>query len=117
VAAYGPTTYGDSWADIYDAPFLGWPDATDAARFLAARANGGPALELGVGTGRVAIPLTRLGVAVVGVDASAEMLRVLHAKPEGDLVVTHCATFEEYRDTASYPLIYMFGLSFLQLPE
>jgi SAM-dependent methyltransferase len=86
---YGAAAYGDAFADVYDAWFGDVSDAEAAAARTAevARAAGGaPVLELGVGTGRVALPLTRHGVVVWGLDASAAMLRRLHAKPGGDSV-------------------------------
>ncbi|HLY94346.1 MAG TPA: class I SAM-dependent methyltransferase [Gaiellaceae bacterium] len=45
-----------------------------------ALASGGPVVELGVGTGRIAIPVAAAGVDVIGVDASAEMLAVCRAR-------------------------------------
>ncbi|MER6408641.1 class I SAM-dependent methyltransferase [Streptomyces viridosporus] len=78
--------YGDKIADVYDV----WPgdagpppDADRAAPFLAALAGDRPALELGVGTGRVAVPLAELGVEVHGVDSSARMLEILKEKSGG----------------------------------
>nr|WP_283251017.1 class I SAM-dependent methyltransferase [Rhabdothermincola salaria] len=46
-------------------------------------AGTGPVLELGVGTGRLAIPLAATGLTVIGVDASKAMLDRLAAKPGG----------------------------------
>lgn len=54
--------------------------------FLAARADGGRALELAVGTGRVALPLAARGVPVAGVERSAPMAARLAAKPGADRV-------------------------------
>ncbi|HEU5083508.1 MAG TPA: class I SAM-dependent methyltransferase [Acidimicrobiales bacterium] len=70
---YGPATYGDGFADVYDDWYadVSPPEAT--ARFLAAR-TAGPVLELGSGTGRLAAPLVAAGVPVVGLDASMAML-------------------------------------------
>lgn len=70
---YGPATYGDGFAEVYDDWYaeVSPPDAT--ARFLAARTTG-PVLELGSGTGRLAGPLRAAGVPVVGLDASRAML-------------------------------------------
>jgi SAM-dependent methyltransferase len=82
---YGPATYGDRFAPIYDAryaaPTAARTEATVA--FLAALAGPGPALELGIGTGRVAFPLQARGVAVHGIDASAAMVAKLREKPGG----------------------------------
>nr|BFE75238.1 class I SAM-dependent methyltransferase [Actinoplanes digitatis] len=51
--------------------------------FLAGLADGGPVLELAIGTGRVALPLAARGIAVEGVDGSPEMVEKLRAKPGG----------------------------------
>ncbi|MEO3927654.1 class I SAM-dependent methyltransferase [Micromonosporaceae bacterium B7E4] len=81
---YTSSTYGNRIADIYDQPGQTPPDADRAAAFLhdlaarAAAASEGVepprALEWGVGTGRVAIPLAALGCDVSGVDTSGAML-------------------------------------------
>ncbi|WCO66408.1 class I SAM-dependent methyltransferase [Iamia majanohamensis] len=84
---YDAATYGDRFADVYD-EWYDDPAATAAAvervRALAAASAGGerpPALlELGVGTGRLALPLAAAGVAVTGLDASTAMLDRLAAK-------------------------------------
>lgn len=67
-------TYGRSFADVYDDWYGEVTDAEATARFVADRCGEGPVLELGVGTGRLARPLQALGLPVVGVDVSAEML-------------------------------------------
>lgn len=71
--------------DLYDDP--GWYDATYRrrradVRYYVERARqcGGPVLEYGVGSGRVALPTVRAGVSVAGVDASAPMLALLEDK-------------------------------------
>lgn len=85
---YEPSTYGDAYADVYD-DWYGLPMQTDAAvAFLAAAARDRPVLELGVGTGRVALPLAALGLEVWGVDASDAMLEQLRAKPGAGAVRT-----------------------------
>jgi len=79
----GIAEYGDRIADVYDdwyAPAAAEPMIAAAAAFLAEQAAGGPALELGVGTGRLALPLVALGVPVVGIDASTRMLERARAK-------------------------------------
>lgn len=84
----GPSAaqYGDRHASVYDriygARFV--PDAAVAA--LAAAAGGGPVLELGVGTGRLAIPLAERGLRVDGIEASTAMIERLRAQPGGDRV-------------------------------
>jgi SAM-dependent methyltransferase len=84
-----PAEYGDRIADVYDE----WHGQRDpigpVVEFLAARAGEGPALELGIGTGRIALPLAARGIRVDGIDASARMVERLRAKPGGaDLAVS-----------------------------
>nr|WP_030501455.1 class I SAM-dependent methyltransferase [Micromonospora purpureochromogenes] len=82
-----PGLFGRLWAATYDGP--GNPDPAPAVDFLAPLADGGPVLELAVGTGRVALPLAARGLAVEGVEASPEMVAHLRAKPDGaDMPVT-----------------------------
>ena len=66
---YDVTTYGERIADVYDhLPRL--PASTErAVEFLAAAARRGPILELGIATGRLALPLVQRGLAVHGIDA------------------------------------------------
>lgn len=54
--------------------------------FLAGLAGDGDALELAIGTGRVALPLSRCGVGVSGIDLSAAMVSRLRAKPGADRI-------------------------------
>src|SRR5881398_2265858 len=49
-------------------------------------AAGGPALELAIGTGRVALPLSALGIEVTGIELSADMLAQLRAKPGAEAI-------------------------------
>jgi SAM-dependent methyltransferase len=84
---FGAGTYGASFAEVYDAWYGDLPGTDEAVGFLADLAVSGPAgpvLELGIGTGRLALPLAeRLaahGRAVHGVDASPAMVELLRAK-------------------------------------
>lgn len=81
---YDAATYGDRFADVYDDWYADVTDVEATVARLAALASGrGPILELGIGTGRLALPLARLGFDVRGVDASAAMVDRLRAKPGG----------------------------------
>jgi SAM-dependent methyltransferase len=74
---YTHSSYGDAFADVYDAWYLGISDVdatVDLLAGLAAELAPLPVLELGVGTGRLAIPLAARGFDVVGLDSSAAML-------------------------------------------
>jgi SAM-dependent methyltransferase len=68
--------YDDSAADMFD------PAVVDpVVDFLAGLAGSGRALELGIGTGRIAVPLARRGVPVHGIELSKAMAARLRAKP------------------------------------
>ncbi len=73
-----PADYS-AYADLYDRRVSGVAGDVDFYRALALE-GGGPVVELGVGTGRIAIPIAAAGVPVIGVDLSAAMLRVAAAK-------------------------------------
>lgn len=85
---YDGATYGDRMADVYDDWYGEITDTAACVERLRQLAGEGPVLELGVGTGRLAIPLAATGLPVTGVDSSAAMLRRLAAKPGGGSVET-----------------------------
>ena len=89
--------YGRNIADDYDAIYGEAFDTDAAVDCLAELARGGDVLELGVGTGRLALPLAQRGLAVHGVDGSESMLRLLAAKPGGDAIATTLGDFSEVR--------------------
>lgn len=78
---FDDTTYGDAFADVYDEWYSDISDVDATVATLVELANGGPVLELGVGTGRIAVPLAAAGrpygITVTGIDNSAAMLERL----------------------------------------
>src|SRR3984885_6877368 len=81
--------FGEPVAARYDQSVadMSGPDVVNpAVDFLAELAAGGQALELGIGTGRMALPLARRGVPVHGIDLSRAMVARLRDKPGGDAV-------------------------------
>ena len=112
---YRPETYGDRIADVYDAMMADLPDPTDSVDRLAELAGPGPALELGIGTGRVALPLAARGVQVHGIDASAAMVERLRAKPGGDAITVTFGDFADVPVEGSYPLVYVVFNTFFAL--
>jgi len=85
---YEAWSYGDAFADVYDDWYADVSDVAATTAVLAelALAAGGPVLELGVGSGRLAVPLADRGLTVWGLDASTAMLERLRARPGGDRV-------------------------------
>lgn len=105
-ARYGPEMpepedhFGDDVADGYDASVaeMFHPDVIDpAVDLLAELAGGGRALEFGIGTGRIALPLARRGVPVHGIDLSRAMADRLRAKPGGAEVAVAIGDFATTR--------------------
>src|SRR3954451_10758776 len=80
-----PENYFDEWvAQRYQVlwPHLFDPEVVEpAVSFLADLAGDGRALELGIGTGRLALPLSRRGIRVDGIELSAAMIQQLHSQP------------------------------------
>jgi SAM-dependent methyltransferase len=101
-----PAFYGDRWADVYDEHFADM-DATAAAGFLAELAGGGRALELAIGTGRIALPLAGCGIAVEGVDASEAMVARLRAKPGGASIPVTIGDMAEVAVSGPFRLVYL----------
>jgi SAM-dependent methyltransferase len=107
VDGYEPSTYGERISPIYDELYEGKFDTEGAVTFLAELAGDGPALELGVGTGRVAIPLAEQGVDVHGIDASEAMVQQMRTKPGGDRVNVVIQDFADLDVEGSFPLVYV----------
>jgi len=87
VEGYRRSSYGDGFADVYDEWYTGLDDVDAAVTVVAELAFRSAAdgrsprvLELGVGTGRLALPIAARGVAVAGVDTSEAMLDRLRAR-------------------------------------
>ena len=94
--------YDDSGGEEFD------PDVIEqTVDFLADLAGSGRALEFGIGTGRVALPLARRDVNVHGVDMSKAMVARLRAKPDGDDVGVTIGDFASTRVEGSFSLVYL----------
>jgi SAM-dependent methyltransferase len=115
VAGYGPSTYGDRIANVYDGWFSTPTDAEDCAAFLADLAGPGPALELAIGTGRIALPLRARGVQVDGIDASEAMVSKLREKPGGEDIPVTMGDMADVGVIGGYPLIYLVFNTFYAL--
>jgi len=107
VERYEPATYGDRIAAVYDVLYPPGPDAEDAAELLATLAGNGRALELGIGTGRVALPLSARGVDVHGIDVSEAMAAELRAKPGGDRIPVTIGDFTGVPADGTFELIFV----------
>jgi len=98
-------SFEEDVAEIYDDVQRG--DEAAAVAFLAQLAAGGPALELAVGTGRIALPLASRGIRVDGIDFSPAMVARLRAKPGGDQIAVTMGDFAAVPVSGAYRLIYV----------
>ena len=102
---YTESTYGDRSAPIYDQ----WhPDApAEMIAVLKDLAGAGPVLELGIGTGRIALRLAEQGLEVHGIDASEAMVARLRAKAGGDRIPVTLGNLAEVETDGNYTLIFV----------
>lgn len=96
-------TYEDKWPELFE------PAVVDpAVDFLAALAGpGGSALELGIGTGRIALPLSRRGVRVHGIELSPAMAAQLNGKPGAQHIDVTIGDFATTRAGHDFTLAYL----------
>jgi SAM-dependent methyltransferase len=94
--------YDDLVADMFE-PAVVEP----AVELLAELAGHGSALEFGIGTGRIALPLAERGVPVRGIDASEAMVSRLRAKPGGDAIDVTIGDFATTRVDGQFSLAYL----------
>ena len=105
-----PDWFAGPVAERYDAALgeRGDPAVVGATvDFLAELAGAGPALELGIGTGRIALPLAARGVRVHGIDLSPDMVAQLRAKPGGDELPVTIGDFSATTVDGSFSLVYI----------
>ncbi|TDB97765.1 class I SAM-dependent methyltransferase [Actinomadura sp. 7K534] len=94
--------YDEASAEMFAA------DAVEpAVELLAELAGDGRALELGVGTGRIALPLAERGVEVHGIDMSRTMVARMHAKPGGDAIGVTIGDFAATRVPGTFSVVYL----------
>ena len=102
--------FGERVAARYDDPSdaMFQPAAIDpVVEFLARLAGDGAALELGIGTGRIALPLARRGVRVHGIDLSEAMVEKLRAKAGAEQVEVTIGDFATATVDGSFSVAYL----------
>jgi SAM-dependent methyltransferase len=104
--------FGEEVAARYDAdteldPMFSAEAVDPVVAFLVQRARGGAVLELGIGTGRIALPLAGRGVQVHGIDLSEAMVAQLKAKPGGDRIPVVIGDFATTRVEGTFTLVYL----------
>jgi SAM-dependent methyltransferase len=94
--------YATLWPELFD-PWVLDPTVS----FLAQLAGQGPALELGIGTGRVALPLSRRGIRMHGIDLSRAMVGRLQAQQGGSDIGVTIGDFASVRLDVAFRLVYL----------
>ena len=102
--SFDPAEYGRTVASAYDEVYADLsPD--EAVCCLADLADGGAVLELGIGTGRIALPLAATGLTVEGIDGSPEMVAQLRRKPGGAALRVEVGDFATTRMGRRYRVV------------
>jgi SAM-dependent methyltransferase len=101
--------FGEEVAERYDdgGPMFSPEVVGPTVDFLAALAGDGAAVEFGIGTGRVALPLAQRGVRVHGIDLSEAMVARLREKPGSEQIVATIGDFATVRVEGTFSLVYL----------
>jgi len=105
--------YGEKIHEVYDRYY--GEVAQGVIDRLEELARGGRVLELGIGTGRVALPLQERGIEIHGIDASPSMVEKLRAKPGGESIPVTINDFAEVEAEGKFQLIYVVFNTFFAL--
>ncbi len=110
--------FGEHVAERFDERYAhkATPDVVDPiVAFLVDLARGGAALELGVGTGRIALPLAERGVRVHGIDLSEAMVARLRAKPGAEQVAVTIGDFASTTVQGTFAVVYLVANTIMNL--
>ena len=94
--------YETYWPHLFDAAVV-----DPAVHFLAERAGAGPVLELGIGTGRIALPLSRQGLHVHGIELSTAMVERLRQHDGAEEIGVTIGDFATARVDGTFTLAYL----------
>jgi SAM-dependent methyltransferase len=107
-------TYNQACAEVYDQWFGSCEEA--AVDLLAELAGAGRVLELGIGSGLLALPLTARGIDLQGIDLSTAMVARLRAKPGGEAIPVVMSNFADVAVEGEFSLIFVAYNTFFALP-
>ena len=103
---FNNATYGQKIAAIYDSLYSNLKN-DEIIEFLNEYSNTNPVLELGIGTGRIALPLQNMGHKIYGIDSSESMINKLKEKPRGKEIQTELTDFENFNLNIKFSLVYV----------
>jgi SAM-dependent methyltransferase len=110
--------FGEPVAERFDERYadLADPAVVDPiVDFLVERAGNGAALELGIGTGRIALPLARRGIAVHGIDLSEAMVARFRTKPGAEQIGVTIGDFATTTVDSSFSIAYLVANTIMNL--
>lgn len=110
----GDPTYDEACAEVYDQWFGSCEEA--AVDLLAELAGAGRVLELGIGSGLLALPLAARGIDLHGIDLSPAMVARLRAKPGGEAIPVTMGNFADVAVEGEFSLIFVAYNTFFALP-
>ena len=110
---YDVSTYGERVSEYYDTWYADCQPGM--VETLTELASGGRVLELGIGTGRVALPLREKGVEIHGIDASPQMVAKLRAKPGGQGIPVAIGDFADPDVKGPFSLVFVVFNTFFAL--
>jgi SAM-dependent methyltransferase len=102
--------FDTTWADLAERAIV-----DPMVDFLAALTGNGRALELGIGTGRIALPLAARGIEVHGIELSKAMTARLRAKPGGDAIAVTIGDFSTAKADGPFRLVYLVANTIMNL--
>jgi SAM-dependent methyltransferase len=109
LSGYDPGAYGRRLGEVYDSLYpadaLETEAAVDLLAKLALNRHGRSLLELGIGTGRLALALQDRGLRVAGIDSSKEMIEALRAKPGGSEIHVEIGDYATTRVPGSFAVV------------
>ena len=114
----GSNVWGGEIAEVYDATYaaLAEPSVVDPMVDLLAQLTGdGAALEFAVGTGRIALPLSKRGIPVHGIELSPDMVKQLRGKPGADAVPVTIGDMTTTRLSDHFELVYLVANSIMNV--
>ena len=114
---YRPASYGDAFADVYDEWYQDVSDVAATVECIWRLAGGGRVLELGIGTGRLALPLAERGLDVSGVDASTAMVDALRRKPGGAAIEVVIADMSDELPQGPFAVVFAAFNTLFNLPS
>lgn len=113
---YDPGAYGRAIAHDYDSLYKTVPDTDEAVALLVRLSGGGRVLEMGIGTGRLALPLQARGIEVTGIEGSPEMLDELRAKPGGEDIPVTLGNFADAAVDGAFSVVVLAMHTIFGLP-